>query len=110
VRGFLFYKNMIDWLQNHLSPCFFKSHFGLECPGCGMQRAFIALLKGDLVQSLQFHPALIPFILTILALFIQLKVKHPKGGILVMWLFVICSLITIVNYITRQWILWSHQV
>jgi hypothetical protein len=93
---------MIRWLENHLSPCFFKSNLGIECPGCGMQRAFIALLKGDLYQSLCYQPALIPFIITLLALVIQIKLKHPKGGLTVMWLFIGTSAITVIQYIVKQ--------
>ena len=47
---------MIDWLEHHLFPCFFKSHFGMECPGCGMQRSLISLLKGNIVDAITFQP------------------------------------------------------
>jgi hypothetical protein len=96
---------MIHWLENNLFACFFKSHLGIECPGCGMQRSLISLLKGDLIESLQYHAALVPFILTILLLLIQLKIKHVNGGKWVMWAFIVTSAITIVQYIARQTIL-----
>jgi hypothetical protein len=67
-----------------------------------MQRAFIALLKGEFYQSFMLQPALIPFILTILSLLIQLKLKHPKGGIFVMWMFVFTSAVTIAQYLIKQ--------
>ncbi len=38
------------------SSCIFHELTGLYCPGCGGTRAFFALLKGDLVRSLLFHP------------------------------------------------------
>lgn len=38
----------------------------IDCPGCGMQSAFILLLKGDIVSSFLTHPALIPLILSII--------------------------------------------
>jgi hypothetical protein len=101
---------MIDWLEKHLTPCFLKSHFGFDCPGCGMQRAFIALLKGDLATSLSYHPALIPFILTFAVLIVNLKLKHPKGGFVVMWLFIITTAITLINYAVKQYaFLQSHS-
>lgn len=98
---------MVNWLEQHLFTCFFKSHFGMECPGCGMQRALIALLKGDLTDSLKYHAALIPFILTIAALLIQLIIKHRLGGKVVMWLFILTSSITFIQFIVRQIILFS---
>jgi len=33
---------------------------GLPCPGCGITRAFILLLHGDIVGSFKMHPMLIP--------------------------------------------------
>lgn len=35
----------------------------LPCPGCGMTRALISLLHGDLQQSLSWHVMLIPTII-----------------------------------------------
>ena len=35
--------------------CGSRSLFGVECPGCGLTRSFIALAGGDLTKSLQFH-------------------------------------------------------
>lgn len=93
---------MIDWLENNLLSCFFKSHFGIECPGCGMQRSFIALLRGNIEESINYHAALIPFIFTVTLLFIQLKIKHKRGGYLVMWAFIFTVGITITQFIMRQ--------
>ncbi len=43
--------------------CFSKYYFGIECPGCGVQRSFICLIRGDFMDSLALYPALLPFIL-----------------------------------------------
>jgi hypothetical protein len=37
-------------------PCVFYHVTGLPCPGCGLTRSCIALLHGDAVQSLRYHP------------------------------------------------------
>lgn len=80
----------------------------MECPGCGLQRAFIALLKGDILQSLQYHPALIPFILTMILLLVQLKIRHPQGGRWVMWSLVAVAVITMVQFIVKQCMMLHH--
>ena len=98
---------MIHWLETHLFTCFIKSHFGLDCPGCGLQRAFIALLKGNVSESIHYHAALIPFIITITALIIQLNIKHVNGGKWVMWLFIVTVLITLIQFVIRQVILFQ---
>lgn len=46
------------------SACFFKSVYGVPCPGCGMSRALLALAGGDIALAFSFHPLvpLVPFI------------------------------------------------
>jgi len=51
---------MIDWLEAHMGTCAFVTYFNIECPGCGIQRAFIALLRGDTALSFRLFPALLP--------------------------------------------------
>jgi hypothetical protein len=92
---------LIQWLENNLFTCYFKSHFGIECPGCGLQRSLIALLKGDFIQSIYYNPALIPLLITFLLLLIQLFTKKVYGGKLVMWAFIITCFILVVNYFLK---------
>jgi len=42
------------------TSCLFASTTGIPCPGCGVTRAFFALLDGHLMESLQLHPLMIP--------------------------------------------------
>lgn len=42
-------------------PCLFRFFTGLYCPGCGGTRAVKALLSGEIVKSLYFHP-LVPYV------------------------------------------------
>lgn len=39
--------------------CHFKLMTGMPCPGCGMTRALISLLHGDLATALWYHPFVI---------------------------------------------------
>ncbi len=34
-------------------PCFWKSVFGFDCPGCGITTAFIYLMKLDFIKAIQ---------------------------------------------------------
>jgi len=54
------------WLQDHLLPCPFKYLTGIDCPGCGFQRAVLALFRGDISQSIALYPAAIPLMVIIL--------------------------------------------
>ncbi|MCI9570502.1 MAG: DUF2752 domain-containing protein [Lachnospiraceae bacterium] len=45
------------WLwRNGRIPCLFHEITGLYCPGCGGTRAFKALLRGELLLSVLYHP------------------------------------------------------
>ena len=96
---------MTDWLDRHLLPCFFKSTFGVDCPGCGMQRSLIALLKGHLIESLYLYPAILPFFLTLFWLFIHLKLKHPKGAAILVGLFILTALTITIQFVVKQYFL-----
>lgn len=39
-----------------LYPCPFHTITGIECPGCGMTRACIALARGDIGNAFQYNP------------------------------------------------------
>ena len=45
------YDTILSWLQVHLLSFPSKSLFGIDCPGCGLQRSLIELLEGDLGGS-----------------------------------------------------------
>lgn len=36
-------------------PCFFNALFGIPCPGCGMTRAFVNVIKLDFVGAFEMH-------------------------------------------------------
>ena len=90
--------SIVGWLEKHMMPCFYKKFFGIECPGCGMQRAFIELLKGNFLESLKSYPALIPTLLTFIFLIIHLIFKFEKGGHYLKISFIFTTSIILINY------------
>jgi hypothetical protein len=51
VLGSLLYFYFDPSYNNIFPPCPFYTVTGFYCPGCGSQRAFHALLHGDIIQS-----------------------------------------------------------
>ena len=47
--------------------CVFRATTGLPCPGCGLTHSGLALLRGEVVESLRYHALLVPYILTLIA-------------------------------------------
>jgi Protein of unknown function (DUF2752) len=95
----LLFLNITNWLEEHQLPCMFKSITHFDCPGCGMQRSCIALLKGDIAQSFKLYPALLPMILFFLflllnnTLYIRNYVKIMKMGIASIFIIILVSYI-----------------
>lgn len=40
-----------------VSFCFLKHMTGLDCPGCGLTRSFMALSRGSVLNAFLFNPA-----------------------------------------------------
>lgn len=91
----------LDWLEHHLLPCPTKYFFGMECPGCGMQRAIIELLRGNLVDSIKLYPPLIPMLLMLVVLVINLKVNSAVWQKVLKYFFVANVAIILINYIFK---------
>ena len=91
----------VDWLEKRQLPCFYKSVFGVECPGCGMQRAIIALLRGEFVESFKLYPALIPTFAMLIFLVVHLFYHLKNGAKILVSLFVFNVVIIIVSYLYK---------
>lgn|GEM_PF-2124859 len=67
--GVLIYMILLD---HFLFPCNSQVFFGIPCPVCGFQRAFVLLTQGQLLASLKMFPALVPSLFLILFSVIRL--------------------------------------
>jgi hypothetical protein len=67
-------------------PCVSKTLFGVDCLGCGFQRGFFLLLKGDFVAAFEIYPALYAVLIFvgILGLHISDKTHNYKKPLSVM--------------------------
>jgi hypothetical protein len=97
----LYFLNIIHWLETHQLPCLFKTITHFDCPGCGMQRSFILLMKGDLAGSIMMFPALIPIILLFAFLGVHLAARFRQGANILKYAFILCAGIMMVSYIYR---------
>lgn len=92
----------LNWLENYLLPCPFKSLTGMDCPGCGLQRSVLALVQGNFSESFHFYPALIPVIITFIFLFLHLKFRFNKGAKVILMLFIFSASVILGSYILKQ--------
>lgn len=92
---------LITWLENNMLPCPYKSNFGFDCLGCGMQRSIVALFKGNLVESFYFYPALLPMISMFLFLIVHLIFKFKNGGTWLKYQFIFVVAVVVLNFIAK---------
>ena len=91
------FEKLIFWLESHLFLCPYKTYFDIDCMGCGMQRSFIALLKGNLSESFYLYPALIPLLLMLVFLPLHLVFKFKHGANLLKYFFILNIGIVVVS-------------
>lgn len=96
-----FVDNITNWLEKNSKPCFYKEQFGFECLGCGIQRSFIELLRGNVWESIKLYPALIPLILLITVLLFHLKFRLNNGTKIILSLFFLSVALIIGNFIYK---------
>ncbi|MVN21206.1 DUF2752 domain-containing protein [Mucilaginibacter arboris] len=85
-------------VEKYLLHCPFKQLTGIDCPGCGFQRSFIALLKGRLLESFHFYPATIPILLLALFLLLKVKIQLDQKGRISRALFAVAVTVVTVSY------------
>jgi len=55
--------------ESGLKLCWFRSLTGINCPACGLSRAFLSLFRGRFVQAFLYNPFMLLFSL---GMFLQL--------------------------------------
>ncbi|WP_165501722.1 DUF2752 domain-containing protein [Pedobacter frigiditerrae] len=84
-----------------------KQTFGIDCPGCGLQRSIIALMHGDLISSFKLYPATIPFLFLIGFTLVHLKADFRSGAQIIKIAVGFVAIIILINYIYK---IFTHQL
>lgn len=79
-------------------PCINKQLFGMECLGCGIQRATLLVFRGDFVMAFKIYPAIYTLILLAVFLIFNLFVKFKYDEKLKIALIIINVSIIIISY------------
>ena len=80
--------------------CPFDFFLGIPCPGCGMTRAFFALIRLDFEEAFYYHPlfpvVIVAAIVIVLYFFKVIKVSHKTKNIAIS---IFCALFFAVYFI-----------
>lgn len=88
----------IDHLENFMLPCLNKQLFGVECLGCGIQRATFLVFKGEFLLAFKMYPAIYTLFLLTLFLIFNLFVKFKRDYGIKMGLIILNVVIVIFSY------------
>ena len=79
-------------LEDYMLPCLNKQFFGIDCLGCGIQRALSLVFQGEFIAAFKMYPAI--YTLLVLAILVGVnflyKVKYAQK---------IISILAIINII-----------
>ena len=95
------YHDTIQWLKGLMLSCPSKKLLHIECPGCGFQRSFFALLEGNIMQSLQLYPAMMPILALLAFTGLHLKYKFSFGAALIKYSYIFVAIIILSFYIYK---------
>lgn len=76
-------------MEEFMLPCLNKTLFGVDCPGCGAQRALLMVFEGEFTAAFHMYPAIYTVLLLLLFLVFNLFKKfkydwHIKAGLIVL--------------------------
>ncbi len=88
--------------EDYMLPCLNKKFFGIECPGCGIQRSAALLWEGDFAGAFHMYPAIYTLIALIMFVGINLFLKFKHDFKIKVSLLMINVVIIIVSYIIKM--------
>ena len=84
--------------EDLLLPCLNKKIFGVECLGCGIQRATVLFFRGEFMEALKMYPAIYTLFILILFLVFNLFVKFKHDSKIKFALIILNVLIIVISY------------
>jgi hypothetical protein len=88
-------------LQDYMLPCMNKKLFGFDCPGCGLQRSVMLILKGDFLEAFLMYPAIYPIILLLVFIVLNQFIKLKYALNIKIIISIIIGITIITNYILK---------
>ena len=91
-------KNTKMALEDYMLPCLNKKLFGIECFGCGSQRALLMVFQGDFVGAFKMFPAVYPMLFFFLFLALNFIDKKRNYSNIIIGLGIFTAIVMIVSY------------
>ncbi len=88
-------------IEDYMLPCMNKKYLGVDCPGCGIQRAIALLWEGNFVDAFYMYPAIYPMLLLLSFLLIDLFLKVKYASKIIASLAITTVVFIVINYILK---------
>ncbi len=88
--------------KDFMLPCMNKKIFGIDCPGCGVQRSLAHIIKGEFTEAFYMYPAIYTLIFLALFMMIQKRFKFKFGKKIILTLVITNVTIIVISYIIKM--------
>lgn len=92
--------------EDFMLPCPIKKFFGIECFGCGTQRAIVMVFEGRFAEAFHMFPAVYTLLLFFAAVILNFVDKKRNYGNLLIILASLNAVIMVVSYFYKHY--FSH--
>ena len=89
-------------MEEFMLPCLNKQLFGIDCLGCGIQRATALLFRGEFVAAFKMYPAIYTLIILLIFLITNIWVKFKYDRIIKISLIILNVLIVVIGYMIKM--------
>lgn len=91
-------------MEEYMLPCMNKQLFGIECPGCGTQRAIAFLIEGEFYEAFKIFPAIYTLVLFFVFLSLHLIDKKRNYSKLVIAIAILNGIVVLVSYAYKMYL------
>ena len=87
--------------EDYMLPCMNKQLLGIECTGCGIQRAAVLLFHGEFIEAFKMYPAIYPLILLLGFLLLDNLMTIKYANKISIFLMIATVTTILINYILK---------
>lgn len=89
-------------MEEFMLPCLNKQLFGIDCLGCGAQRALVLVFQGEFVAAFKMFPAIYTLFILLLFLISNLFLKFKSDWLIKISLIVLNAMVIVGAYIYKM--------
>lgn len=90
-------------IEDFMLSCPSKKFLGVECLGCGAQRAIVLVFQGKFSEAFQMYPAVYTLLVLFLFIILSFIDKKRKYSPIIMGLIVLNIVIAVISYVYKHY-------